>query len=92
MQTQPNLKFDSKSCPGSVMVSKLGTDNQYSLIGMITRLKTSTPLLAKGIDGKKGDRIFFETQNTTKKDRPDTAFLIDPTYEGLKKKLVDFHA
>jgi len=91
MNTQPTLKFNSKKAPGSVLVSKLGTDNQYHFIGLITRLATDTPPLAKDIAGKKGDRIFFETQNTTKKDQPDTAFLLDPTYEGLKKKIIDRH-
>lgn len=78
---QPEFVFDSRRCPGSVVVKQRHADGQYHGIGLIVKVtKDGTEKL------KKGHRFFIDTVNPPDKKGP---LIVEPEYATVKEKVIE---
>ena len=77
---QPEFVFDSRRCPGSVVVKQLYSDGQYRGIGMILKVTRGTDKL------KPGHRFFVDTVNPSEKKG---ALITAQDYADVKQQVID---
>ena len=88
MINKPPIRFVSNRKPGMVMVERLRSDGHYVFVGAIIRAKADGGGIVK-----KGDRIFMETEKPTNPKVVDTpAVISDPSYQTLKKVVIERHS